>query len=553
MGTIYRKAVTRPLPANATTKERRRRATAAELRREPTAVTVCEMVATWNDRTGKRRTAVVVRAADGRLRVRDEAATYTAKYRDADGVVREVATGCRDADAAKAKLADLMRTAERIRTKVISRTDAEVANWQSVPLADHIADYLADLRARGVNADRVKTSETYLATDAAGCAFKWLWDLNADALRKWLRSDSAMSAATFNWHSGLWVAFGWWLAGRRMNGKKKSNSGDRRLASNPFDGLGLKDESADRRRTARSLTVDEMRRLLDQARRRPVEDALRVTRGPNAGALTAKLSPERRAALERLGCERELLYKTAFLTGLRLNELRTLRVVDLSFGDVPFVALRSANEKNRKGSTIPLRGDLAGDLRKWIAGKGHDEPVFDVPSGLLRILNRDLVAAGIDKIDDRGQRVHLHALRHSTASHLSAVGVSPRTAQSVMRHSDIALTMRTYTDERLLETAGAVALLPDLPLGEPTHRDRAEADSLPAAGRRPRTVAPMVAPTTGGTCQNGSISDKMGKVFRRDENGRETKKPRQNRGFLESGRQDLNLRPLRPERSALPG
>ncbi len=280
-----------------------------------------------------------------------------------------------------------------------------------------------------------------------------------------------------------------------------------------------------------------------------MEDALRVTRGPNAGALTSKLSPERRAALERLGCERELLYKTAFLTGLRLNELRTLRVADLSFGDIPFVASRSANEKNRRGSTIPPRGDLADDLRKWLVGKGHNEPVFDVPAGLLRILNRDLVAAGIDKIDDRGQRVHLHALRHSTASHLSAVGVSPRTAQSVMRHSDIALTMRTYTDERLLATAGAVALLPDLPLGGPTHPERAEADSLPAAGHWPRPVAP----TTGGTCQNGSISDKMGKVFRRDENGQETKKPRQNRGFLESGRQDLNLRPLRPERSALPG
>ena len=118
-----------------------------------------------------------------------------------------------------------------------------------------------------------------------------------------------------------------------------------------------------------------------------------------------------------------------------------------------------------------------------------------------------------------------------------------------MRHSDIALTMRTYTDERLLNAAGAVALLPDLPLGEPTHRDRAEADSLPAAGRRRRTVAPTVAPTTGGTGQSESISGKMGKVFRRDETGRDTKKPRETLVF--AGFFEVEPKGVEPSTSAL--
>jgi integrase len=137
------------------------------------------------------------------------------------------------------------------------------------------------------------------------------------------------------------------------------------------------------------------------------------------------------------------------------------------------VSLRSENEKNRRGSTVPLRSDLAGDLRGWVAGRPIDDLVFNVPAGLLRIFDRDLVAAGIDKIDERGRRVHLHALRMSTATHLSAAGVAPRTAQALMRHSDMKLTMATYTDERLLNSAGAVALLPDLPLsdrGQEKHR-----------------------------------------------------------------------------------
>lgn len=35
-----------------------------------------------------------------------------------------------------------------------------------------------------------------------------------------------------------------------------------------------------------------------------------------------------------------------------------------------------------------------------------------------------------------------------------------------MRHSDPSLTANVYTDPKLLDVAGAVASLPDLPLGE---------------------------------------------------------------------------------------
>jgi integrase len=554
MGTVYKKTVTRPLPANANIKERRRRATARELRRDPNTATICETVATWTDRAGRKRTAVVVVGSDGLTRIREEAATYTAKYRDADGIVQEVATGCRDIDAAKVKLTELSKAVEKIKCGSLSRSDAEVGKWQNVPLSVHVADYIADLKARGLNADRVKTSEAYLNNDCDGCGFKWLRDLNADALRKWLRSDSEMGAATYNWHSALWSAFGSWLCGIRLDGRRKSQTGDRRIASNPFAGFGKKNERDNRRRIARALTLDEMRRLLDQARRRPLDDALTIRRGKNKGQQTAKLSPERRAELERLGHERALIYKTLILTGLRKNELRTLAVGDLSFGDVPFLVLRSANEKNRKGSTVPLRSDLAAELQDWTRGRSPKDLVFNVPAGLLRILNRDLVAAGIDKIDERDCRVHLHALRHSTGTALSMAGVSPRTAQAVMRHSDIALTMNTYTDQRLLDTSAAVELLPELPLAGPTAQDNSVADIRRDTGKvARRVVAPTVVPATGIACQTGSKTDKIGKICRPTESGEKTKKPRDLRGFNKSGRQDLNLRPLRPERSALPG
>jgi len=168
------------------------------------------------------------------------------------------------------------------------------------------------------------------------------------------------------------TAFGSWLCGCRLDGRRKSQTGDRRLTSNPFEGFGKKSERDDGRRIARALTLDEMLRLLEQARRRPLDDALRVRRGEIIGQRVANVSDERRADLERLGHKRALIYKTLILTGLRKNELRTLSVGDLSFGDVPFLVLRAKNEKKRKGSTVPLRLVAIHNFSKTVGSQSND-------------------------------------------------------------------------------------------------------------------------------------------------------------------------------------
>ena len=59
---------------------------------------------------------------------------------------------------------------------------------------------------------------------------------------------------------------------------------------------------------------------------------------------------------------------------------------------------------------------------------------------------RNLGAAGIPFEDERGRRVDLHALRTTCGTLLSASRVSPRAAMELMRHSDLKLTMKVYTD-----------------------------------------------------------------------------------------------------------
>ncbi len=153
----------------------------------------------------------------------------------------------------------------------------------------------------------------------------------------------------------------------------------------------------------------------------------------------------------------------------------------VDFDAVPaYLELKAADEKNRRGSIIPLRADLVKELREFVAGRGvtpftgkvrgrarhladPSSPLFDVPNGLCNILNRDLAEAGIPKCDWRGRFVDVHALRHTFGTNLCRAGVPLRTAQAAMRHSDPKLTANVYTDPALLDVAGAVASLPSLP------------------------------------------------------------------------------------------
>lgn len=134
-----------------------------------------------------------------------------------------------------------------------------------------------------------------------------------------------------------------------------------------------------------------------------------------------------------------LLLAGLVLTGLRRGELASLTVGDLQLDTSPaYVTLSAASEKARRGADIPLRTDLAEDLRQWLSERLEplrkyarlnadplparlplNQPVFTVPRQLVKILDRDLKAAGIPKEDERGRTVDVHALRLTFGTLLS--------------------------------------------------------------------------------------------------------------------------------------
>jgi integrase len=533
MGSVFKPKVTRPLPAGATL-----------------IVRGGQQWAEWRDAAGKLRRAPTTGGKAKRPGVRVEASTYTAKFRDGTGLLRKVATGCRSREAAKQVLAELEARAEKVRSGLLSARESEVAEHHNTPIDEHIDAYLTVLatsRGKGAHAcvskTHVQNVRRGLFEITRACGFVKLRDMTRRPVLEWAarcqrhltsreqptgrtrRHAKPPGPRTINAKLTALTAFGNWLV----------DAG--RLIENPFERLEKLDESDDVRRKRRALTGDELHRLLRVARLRPLAERGRSTvrrQGPrlspkgratwtkapltlatiDAAAERARdvVRPDVADRLEVEGWERALTYEVMLTTGMRKGEVASLSVADLDLrDDAPSVTLHGVNAKNGRRCEIPLRPDVAGHLRDWVADRRRrltalgeqlpaDAPLFRVPSGLIRILDRDLIAAGIPKIDERGHRVDVHALRTTFNTQLAVAGVDPRTAMAAMRVSSLDLVLKTYADEKLLNVSKAVNSLP----APPSPKPMLEAVGSPTPAD---SVVPIVVPISG---NRGCLEDSAG-------------------------------------------
>jgi integrase len=425
------------------------------------------VVATWT-KAGRRISGPVLEGSEP-LKARVPQPIWWADWTDAEGKRHRQSTGCRDQALARRWLAEREAEVELERAGVVTREDRRVATELARPLEEHLAAFSDSMVAAGRADGHRRTTLKYVRVVAKNLEWSCLRDVDRSGMERWLAAAErrGMSARSRNAHLVAVKSL--------LNWAKRAD----RLRTNTLEGIPRANERADVRRKRRALTEAELVRIFEAAERRPLQEAAVVRRGPRKGTLAIRISPARRQRLVLLGLERSLTYRALFFTGLRVNELRSIRVCDLRLDSPqPHLVLAARAEKSRRGAVIALRPDLVDQIRKVHQLRLEQEqgasdksrapglqldpqsPAFRVPAGLLRILNRDLLAAGIAKRSPDGRTYDLHAFRTTLCTHLFRAGVPLRTAQAVMRHSNPALTANIYTDAELLQLDAAVASLP---------------------------------------------------------------------------------------------
>jgi len=308
-------------------------------------------------------------------------------------------------------------------------------------LVAHIRDFEASLGAKANTGRHIRTTISRIEQVITGCGFNSWSDVSADKVERYLaelrKNKNGISKATSNHYLQAVQQFGIWMVD---NG---------RATESPLRILKkLRVLKTDRRRIRRALEPDEIRRLLEVTAQGPIRFGM-------------------------IGQERRLLYKLAIESGLRANELRSLTVSSFDLKNLS-VTVIDAYSKNRKESLLPLRKETAAELESFFKGKLPGVKAFggtykQLTDRTAEVLKEDLVAAKINYVED-GLFFDFHAHRHETGSLLAATGTNPAVAQSVLRHSNINLTMGIYTHTLIGQEAQAVANLPDLSLPSNTKK-----------------------------------------------------------------------------------
>lgn len=352
------------------------------------------------------------------------------------------------------------------------------------PLAEHLADYLAVLRAKGDGEPHVAKVRLDVERVAREAGWRSVADVTAESCLLAVGRIAARlnhGPRTRNDLVGHCKQFARWLSRPTVG----------RLRGNPLDSPDLAPlpTDTDRRHDRRAPADTEIAALMA------------YLHGPSA---------KRRRGMD--GPTRALGYRVCMATGLRAAELGSLRPgnFDLAAGTV---TVTGAYSKNRRRDTQQLPPWLVSELREFFAAgyTGWNFPRLS-PG---RILYADLLAAGVPiSVPSPSGPLFFdfHSLRHWFISFVAnQPGVSPKTLQALARHSSAALSLKVYAHVRTADVRRVVDSMP--PPGQP-------AVPLPK-------VPPPVTPAAEATGRKLTKADEMSTPERAAEGrGRGGQKPR---------------------------
>lgn len=188
---------------------------------------------------------------------------------------------------------------------------------------------------------------------------------------------------------------------------------------------------------------------------------------------------------------RAIVYLLALHTGLRRKEINAMqwRFFELEAVE-PSVFIPASVSKNRTDARLPISLELCRALRAY---RPRNFSPFACPFRhrvpRIETVRKDYLAAGIPLRDEQGRRADFHTLRVTFGTLLLASGVHPSVVQQLMRHSDIRLTTRLYTDASQLPLAAGIAKMPALTQRKWSEDDTQKDTQVEAAnGRAPSSA-----------------------------------------------------------------
>jgi integrase len=347
-----------------------------------------------------------------------ESRVFRGRYRIGDNTkIFDVPLHTDKRHVAEAELRQLVKELEEEKLGLIKPRALRDAT--KIPLLEHLGDFIGDITARGRCKSHISHTEKRLQRLFKECNWIVLKDISPDSFNKW-RARQTFSPKTANEYLGHANALFNWM------------ERNERLERNPLKIVGKSETRGKERYVRRALTETEL------------------------------------AALIETSGKRALPYMLAAYTGLRRGEIQKLEWDDLHLDETrPYILARASTTKNKKTAVLPLIPPLVTALKEWRAQRHNlSGKVFryGVPKAVT--LLKDLAACGIAGVDEHGRHLDFHALRHTFATMLARAGVSPRVAMELMRHSDMRLTAKTYTDAMSLplfdELEKITPLLPSL-------------------------------------------------------------------------------------------
>jgi integrase len=233
----------------------------------------------------------------------------------------------------------------------------------------------------------------------------------------------------------------------------------RLLPYNPIDCLKPRPEKIKKHRR-RALSLHEVEHLIATARVASLGRLEKAFRGKGSPDKPVLVSPhEREAAMER-GRRNALTWQILCYTGLRVNELRSLRWIDIDL-EKATLRVRPETAKGGREDLLPLMSELTSALKEERARTGAQpgDPVVSITPNTRKQLYKDLKDAGIPRVDASGRKIDVHALRHTFGTLLAQSGADLKTVQSLMRHANPILTFGFYVhrnDERLRDAVAQI-------------------------------------------------------------------------------------------------